>query len=753
MRVSQRFSWRRLHWLSVNGQLLDEAARAVVEIMLQRAGRPSHERAVVQKVEYSLSSASEAGRLGFGRLYASHVSSLERIPRKVRGTIAGEYYHDLDIVNCHPVLLLQLAERLSGLPVTRLRHLVEHRDDALKTIAADRTAAKEQALAALYGAAVNSPVLCGLSQEARGIGSRLQKHADWAPLFASCATHEQPGAAGSPGNVAGRFLALVLQTEDRRCMLAMKDALERRSWSVDVLAYDGVMVRRRRGHACDGDLLRGVERDVFTATGYRVALVEKPMESFDVADAADPAASVADADEAAGSGSMTASPEPSAPAPRAGPAAARSATTEVAKGVSRARYDEKKAAFEASRFYHIPTNQYVELGADGGLAYMDERHAREYFGIAWHFQSHSGDFRENVPFFDVWRKDPSRRAIRTVDYRPSSDPSVFSPPLVLAHAKSAAPLDPSAHLAIFQRLVDVNTGGRPALKTWFVGWLAHLLQRPLELPGVAVVLSGGKGTGKDTLLDFFMEYVLGPRYSQNYESNRQFFDAYDTGRNGKLLVKLEEADRNLCHENSSTLKSYITAQTATYNPKGRPAFSASNFARFAFTTNKANPVDVQGGERRFVVMPCSAELKGDFGFWAECRRVLFSDAGGRAVADWLLAVDLAGFEVRQLPQNDYQDEVVDAERPVEDRFVEQWEGAEVDAKELYVLYESFCSGNSGGRRLTSSMSLAKNMVSFVRDGKVATRVARGGRKLYRKPRGALDEGASPSGTDGAGGAL
>jgi hypothetical protein len=45
-----------------------------------------------------------------GRFFAVGSLSLQSLPREIRQTISEEFYYDVDIINCHPVLLQQYAK-------------------------------------------------------------------------------------------------------------------------------------------------------------------------------------------------------------------------------------------------------------------------------------------------------------------------------------------------------------------------------------------------------------------------------------------------------------------------------------------------------------------------------------------------------------------------------------------------------------------------------------------------------------------
>jgi len=47
--------------------------------------------------------------LNSGRLYANGGLSLQSIKRRIRHTVAGDLYDDVDMVNAHPTILAQLC--------------------------------------------------------------------------------------------------------------------------------------------------------------------------------------------------------------------------------------------------------------------------------------------------------------------------------------------------------------------------------------------------------------------------------------------------------------------------------------------------------------------------------------------------------------------------------------------------------------------------------------------------------------------
>jgi len=623
-----------------------------------------------QIVTYKLS-YSKTGRRGYGRYYSS-IGGLETVEKECRGTLCRDYYHDIDMVNCHPVLLEQLAKNAYNKDLPALSYYIKHREEILAMISDNRDEAKTEIIRIVYGGKNTFKHTEVFASEIRDFTQFLIQKGDYADLW-DVIKNDEPefidGKLKFKVNKYGRFLSYVLQTAECDCMLAMKESLEKDGWSVDVLCYDGMMIRKREGVSYE-ESLRNAEAYIAKKTGYKVSLVEKPMDFFEVPKMEE----------------------------------------EIVKGVSLKDYNEVKAEFERNHFYHIKTDQIGELDEKGEIFFMTKAHAKNYLGTKYIFK-HSDKFGDHTSFINIWMNDPARRSIHTIDFKETDDPAVFVIPLQFAYEKVQT-ADPDAAQKYLDLLDILATGEQ---KEYLLNYLAHILQKPLENPKVAVVLTGLKGCGKDTPIDIFMEHVVGALYSKNYDSNEQFFDKHDLGRLNKFLVKLEEADPVICKKNASNLKARITANYSSFNPKGLNPFEAANYGRNFYTTNKGNPFEMSDGERRFFIMNAKANRKGDYEYWKDIRKTLFTPSAGRAIAEMLLARDISKWNPFDMPVSEYQKAVVDSEKSSEQDFVDNWDGEEATVSDLFILYKAHCAEHSLPSA-QNAMSFGKRLLPLLRDG-------------------------------------
>jgi len=196
-------------------------------------------------------------------------------------------------------------------------------------------------------------------------------------------------------------------------------------------------------------------------------------------------------------------------------------------------------------------------------------------------------------------------------------------------------------------------------------------------------------------------------------------------------VKLEEANRKLCMENKDKLKSMVTAPDSTFNGKNEKEVVVPNTCRFVFTSNKGNPLDFADGERRYVILPCSSEKKGDDAYWTETRELLFTPEAGRTIGDFLLSVDLHGFKIRILPENAYQNEVVETEESSEKRFFDSWDGHELSSGDLFDTYRRYCQENDLPYA-PNAISFGQRLLPFIRDNQLR-KLKKSSGAYYLKP--------------------
>lgn len=181
-------------------------------------------------------------------------------------------------------------------------------------------------------------------------------------------------------------------------------------------------------------------------------------------------------------------------------------------------------------------------------------------------------------------------------------------------------------------------------------WLAHLVQKPAELPGVAIVVLGRQGTGKSIFVD-----IIGKLLGQHYlvlTRMEQLTGRFCGHLMDLLLVCANEALWGGDKAGEGALKAMITDPDMSVEFKGKDIISVSNYKRIIITSNESWPVPMDMDDRRFLVLTVSDERKEDKPYFRALLEQM-DDGGHEALLYDLLHEDLSGFDVRTKPFSPY----------------------------------------------------------------------------------------------------
>jgi hypothetical protein len=403
--------------------------------------------------------------------------------------------------------------------------------------------------------------------------------------------------------------------------------------------------------------------------------------------------------------------------------------------------------FERNHFYDICADRVVEI-TDGALLSMKAAHAETWLDRDWRLVKDANDFLNGYrPFFKLWMKDPDRRCARRVSRVPTPDPDAFYVPLKFAW-QAQVPEDVDAELAaeqvaLYCRLVEAVEAENGV--SFVHNYFAHMLQAPLVLPGVALILTGPKGCGKDTLLNFVLKRLLGPALGVNYDNVTALFNTHDTGSMHMVAIKVEELSARHLKPYAKPLRSLITAETRVFNTKnGAIVHNVENYVRFMGTSNEDCPVpmyDDHQVDRRFFVARMKPLLTQNSDFWAAVyhpTRGLMTPTAGHAVGTWLSTRDLSAYNPRVLPvvdahQNAYERSPL--QMYVEDCWGEQGElGSDwASTKAVWTAAREYCrkAGVDPGTELKDVVAVGRALAVYVSQGILMKSVGHARAAFYR----------------------
>ncbi len=207
--------------------------------------------------------------------------------------------------------------------------------------------------------------------------------------------------------------------------------------------------------------------------------------------------------------------------------------------------------------------------------------------------------------------------------------------------------DPSSSCARFLDHLRENVcAGDENAYQWVIRWLAHMIQRPWEKPGTALVLKGRKGAGKDTIGD----YVGGlfPSHHTKISNPEHLVGRFNAHQEKTLLLHVEEGFWAGDKKAEGQLKHVITSEQVMIESKGINAFQVASVLRIMISSNEDWVVPATFDERRFCVLNVADTRARDTVYFAKLREEM-NNGGRAALLHHLLSLDLTGFDVRNPP--------------------------------------------------------------------------------------------------------
>lgn len=189
--------------------------------------------------------------------------------------------------------------------------------------------------------------------------------------------------------------------------------------------------------------------------------------------------------------------------------------------------------------------------------------------------------------------------------------------------------------------------GDESLFRYVIGWVAHMMQKPRDRLGVALVLRGQRGTGKSKFGE-----IVGSLFAPHYF---QVDDArYVTGRFNDhmlacLLLQADEAVWAGDKEAEGRLKGLITSEAQMVEAKQLPAIRIPNYMRVLMTSNEGWVVPAGMDERRFCVLDVAAHSAQNRTYFAELDAQMKGGGYERLLYD-LLHFDLSSVDLSRIPQ-------------------------------------------------------------------------------------------------------
>ena len=311
-----------------------------------------------------------------------------------------------------------------------------------------------------------------------------------------------------------------------------------------------------------------------------------------------------------------------------------------------------------------------------------------------------------VTWAKAWLSHRDRRQYNGVEFFPNPDGAAGTPNyLNFWRGFDVAPSAEGSYSLFREHLLTNVCSGDERLYKYVFGWIAHIVQKPRERLGTAIVLRGKRGTGKSKVGE-----VIGSLFSPHYF---QVDDArYVTGQFNMhmmhcLLLQADEAVWAGDKAAEGRLKGLITSEKQMIESKGVDPISSRNYLRVIMTSNEGWVVPAGMDERRFCVLDVGSLSAQNHEFFGEMDNQLNSGGRERLLYD-LLKFDLDQVDLRHIPQTHaLLEQKIRSLDPIDDFWYNRlWDGSDwpsrVICADLYADYIKASIQTGIGRKRSSA---------------------------------------------------
>lgn len=332
------------------------------------------------------------------------------------------------------------------------------------------------------------------------------------------------------------------------------------------------------------------------------------------------------------------------------------------------RYKRMKKYFEKYHFFNLETECIVRVNPEGNLKFI-KNHKLVFADCVM-------DYKEkNNGFVDWWLRDMYKRNYDKIDFYP---PPAICPrnvynsftPFVIE--KTPSPEDDGECPEILEHIGSLVDYHEPSIK-YFLCFLAHLVQKPGEIPGVAIVLISDEGIGKGSFMRKIIHILLGRRYGLETEKIGDIVGRFNSSIRDKLVVCKDEMNGKDGFESVEALKHLITEPTINCEKKGVDTEEVHNYIRLFFFSNNDIPIKISADDRRYVVFRGNGKYIHNPQYFKNLHKKLDDKVYMRRFYDILMSMDIRDWNpMADRPKTEVYKEIQQAYIPPIQRFMREY---------------------------------------------------------------------------------
>lgn len=535
--------------------------------------------------------------VSFGRRYVVGFG-LQTCKKEIKGFLCSGIYHDIDIVNCAPSILLNLVEKhYPEFEAKYLKRYVEHREKYLQIEGVD----KQTIISSMYynkKLSLQDQKIIKLDLEIKKIQNMFFKNyheKDTIPetLVAMKNSFKQ--------NKEGKYMNYIITYHENNIL---EKAEKKSSFKKDIdgLIFDGFHLRQN-----DKNKIEDILSELNNMMDDRINFISKPFDTSVVLD----------------------------------------------EGVEldcelTPTYEVQKKIFEENHFIIENPMLYgreYEIEGEKKYQFYSKEKFRELCRPIKYFDE------KDKEFFPAWMEDSTRRHYKEISFLPThkKNNEVYN-------SFEGFNFEPSDDfdkenpnetyhdtIKIYAEHLKRLTNYHEESFVWLHNYICHLIQKPEQKPRVAVILKSKQGFGKDSLIDI-IDKMITKKYTKRTADMEDVFGSYNVGIRDKLVLVLNETEGKDGYEKKEKIKNLITENDTIIREKYVSQYEQVNYLRLFILSNNINPIEISYDDRRFCVFKSHHKKPSKKYFTTLHDHFIEDDEQMEILFNYLYNYDISGFK-------------------------------------------------------------------------------------------------------------
>ena len=284
---------------------------------------------------------------------------------------------------------------------------------------------------------------------------------------------------------------------------------------------------------------------------------------------------------------------------------------------------------------------------------------------------------ENKDFVEQWKTDSTKRMYKSLEFSP--------PPLVSKHgyfnpwngfaADALEPIgDPGEverRIQMYKRHINLLCGENEEYENYIHKLMAFKFQKPGLRWGVMPYFFSAQGVGKDQWFSFISK-IAGHDLCYTATDFGELVGTATSLIDNKIFVCFSEMSAEDSHKHQEKIKRMITSDTMTVEAKYVAQYTNRSCHSFIGFTNNINALSFKSDDRRMVPFQACGRYRNDPEYHAPFHEYINDPMNQRAVYQWFMEMDIAGFEpMHARPKTEMHSMVADSCKPFADIFLEK----------------------------------------------------------------------------------